>query len=214
VTSTLAGYPVLLATVTEPRIGRWTAYVEADAAEAITGSVTLTLEGVDFVGSVHAGGIESGRWVGRLVGGTGGLSTVLEPRDYRSCPLSVPLAALLTETGESLASDSDTLLAAFVAQWHRLSGAGMLTAAALASTAGMAWRMTRAGELWFGHETWPELSDPGVEIHRIPALGLIETAPLAPDAEPGMTVLGEQTESVITRLDAGSLRQELWHVAT
>jgi hypothetical protein len=211
VTSTLAGYPVLLANVSEPRIGRWTAYVEADAAEAITGSATLTIEGVDFVGAVYAGGIESGRWVGRLVGGTGGLSTTLDPRAYRACPLSVPLAAVLDETGESLADTSETLVDMFQPQWHRLSGAAMLTVAAIATSAGLVWRIGRDGCLWFGHETWPAVAEPGVEIHRIPALGLIETAPLTPAAYPGATVLGVQAEAVITRLDAGSLRQEIWH---
>lgn len=210
-TSTIAGYPVLLATVTEPRIGRWSAYVEADSQDDITGSVTLTLEGVDFVGAVYAGGVESGRWVGRLVGGTNGLSTVLDPRAYRNTPLSVPLAALLSETGETLSADSDTLLSEFVGQWHRLYGPAALTMAALATTAGLAWRVLRDGTVWLGTETWPDVEAPGVEIHRIPALGLLETAPLTPSAYPGATVIDVQAQSVVTRLDSGSLRQEIWH---
>lgn len=210
-TSTLAGYPVLVAQVTEPRIGRWTAYVEADSQTAITGSVTLTLEGVDFVGSVYSGAIESGRWIGRLVGGTNGLSTIVEPRAYRSCPLSVPLAELLADTRETLSADSETLLSAFVAQWHRLYGSGALTAAALATTAGLTWRVLRDGTIWFGTDAWAVVDAPGVEIHRIPALGILETAPLAPTALPGATVLDVHALTVTTRLDSGSLRQEIWH---
>ena len=81
---TLNGLPIISASVYEPRDGNWTADLEVDTAEDITAgsAVAMSLGDAAFAGSVYRGGVESGRWMGRIQGGSGGLLATLAPKNY------------------------------------------------------------------------------------------------------------------------------------
>lgn len=215
--ATLDGKPLLVATIDEPRVGRWVAYCEADSDEDITGSATLSFESgaVDLVGTVHRGALESGRWIGFVVGGTGGLSTTLTPRAYRNCPLSTALTDIINTTGETLGADSETLTGQFVAHWQRIQGTATHAMAALADEMGYSWRVDRDGTLWLGADTYAELEADVVELQHHASLGMKVVAPAAePTIRPAVTWDGWRVEHVTTRLRDGKLRQEVWRVAT
>jgi hypothetical protein len=210
---TINGVPLLKAQITEPLSGRWTAYVEADTQEALTDPITLDFEdsAVEFVGAAHASGVESGRWIARLVAGTGGLSTSVEPKAYRTCPLSLALDDLLSETGETLSDDSETLSGYIVAHWQRFRGAAAHALAMIADETGYEWRLDRAGELWLGTDTWTTLEADHTEVRAYPDLRIVVIAPDAePLVRPAVTFEGQRVDHVITRLDSDSLRQEVW----
>ena len=71
---TFNGLSLLRCRLEEPRTGIWTADVEVDSETDITGAAALDLDGTAYTGTVYRGGLDSGRWLGRIVGGAGGMS--------------------------------------------------------------------------------------------------------------------------------------------
>lgn len=216
-TASLAGQTVLRADVHEPRSGCWHADVEADTAVDITGRQTLALAGETWSGTVLRGGVESGRWFGRLVGGAGGLATELEAKYYVTTPASTLLADLTADTGETLdAAILAAVLAWQSARWQRTQGraADALSALVAAMSATYVWRLTRAGALWLGEDTYPDLTMAAVEVQRRPQFGDVLVAPtLAPTLRPGVTFAGARVDYVQTSWTAGRVRQRAWEVA-
>jgi len=213
---TLNDRPLLVAVILEPLVGRWTAQVEVDTDANIAGPATLDFEGgtVRLVGAVHRGGLEAGRWLGTIVGGTGGLTTVLGPKAYRLAPLGLVLTDLLTVTSETLSSTSETLDAWTVPQWQRIQGAALNVLHRLSDETGYTWRILRDGSVWLGTDTFAELDARADTVGAFPDLGMTRIAPrTAPFARPGTTIGGVQIHDVVTRLDGGSIRQELWGAA-
>lgn len=212
---TCNGLPLLHAIITEPLIGRWVADVQVDADAELGDPITLSFDGgtVQYTGAIHRGGLYSGRWHGRIVGGTGGLSTTLTAKAYRAVPLSVVLGDLITATGETLSSSSETLLDAIVAKWQRIEGPATHTVAAMADELGYDWRILRDGTLWLGAEAWTTLEADAVVVGNSPALDCTTYAPdAAPLIYPGVTYDGRRIDHVTTTLDQ-SLRQEVFGAA-
>lgn len=210
-------YGLLTALVTEPLVGRWVANVEVASEVEPTDPVTLSFEGgeVELVGAIHRGGVESGRWLGRIVGGTGGLSTTLTAQAYRAMPFSTILSAIMADTGETLSTTSTSLLTRYAPYWHRVSGRSALESlASLAEAVELTWRVLRDGTVWIGAETWPALDCQWSQVHALPDLGMAEIAPAGgPLVRPGVTWDGQHVGAVVTRLESGSLRQEVWRAA-
>jgi hypothetical protein len=183
---------------------------------AITDPVSLQLsDNVTLTGAVHRAGIYSGRWSARIVGGTGGLSEILDPQSYRVAPLQLVLDDLMTATGETLSSDSVSLLDHFVAHWHRIQGPASHTLHALSDETGHTWRIDRDGTVWLGTDTWPELSgfEYDLTCHE-QRRGVYTIAPRSePLATPAITFDGQQITTVVTKLGDGSLRQDLHYDA-
>lgn len=203
--------PLLHAVISEPLVGRWVADVQVDADEALTDPITLSFDGgtVVYVGAIHRASLYSGRWYGRIVGGTGGLSDTLDPKAYRAVPLSVALTDILSATGETLSSTSETLLSAIVAKWQRIQGTAAHAVAELADSLGYNWRILRDGTLWLGTETWAELEAEAVKVGDSPGLACRTYAPdAAPLIYPGVTYDGWNVSHVTTTLE-GSIRQEV-----
>lgn len=210
---TANGLPLLDAEICEPANGRWVARVQVDTDEDITGSVALSFEDgeVDFVGTVHRGGIESGRWLGLLVGGTDGLSSTVGAKAYYWSPLSLALGDVLTDTGETLSSDATSLLVAFRSHWQRIESTGGAALQAIADEMGYRWRVGRDGTVWIGEDTYPELEADAALIASWPDQALRLIAPSgAPLVRPGVTHDGWQIDHVTTRLSDGSIRQDIW----
>lgn len=188
--TTLAGHPVESLTLTVPRVGIWVADVSLVDAPALSGAVELALDGRTWRGAVHRGGVELGRWTGRIVGGAGGLHAILGPAAYADTTLAVVLGETLRDAGETLASTSGDLTAT-VARWARVAGPAHHTVADVARATGYAWRTLPDSSVWVGAETWSVLSlgaDLDVLSHA-PATGRHELAGAACAAiDPGRVV--------------------------
>jgi hypothetical protein len=210
---TCNGSPLLQAIITEPQVGRWTATVEVATETAPTGPITLSFDdgAAEFVGAIHRSGVESGRWLGRIVGGTGGLSMALDAKAYRAMPMQIALDDILRETGEVLATTSTSLIDRTVPHWHRQQGFAIRSLGSLAFAVDLDWRVLRDGTIWIGTDVPVETAEPFTQIHAFPDLGMVEIVPSgAPVVAPGCLLAGVAVGAVVTRLDGGVMRQEVW----
>jgi len=213
---TLNGASVLRADIHEPLAGLWHADLEVDTDEAPTDPLTLDFEdgSVTFTGATYRGGLEQGRWHGRIVGGVGGMATAVEAQYYAGATFGTILTDALTVGGETLDSDSEAAVTGHLrARWQRAQGR---VADALWTVLGAfgdtyTWRMTRAGEVLVVADTWPALSFQHQEIDRSPSSGEVVIAPLlAPELRPGVTFGADRVGYVLTTLRPGKLRQHYW----
>lgn len=206
-TATLNGYPVESLTLTSPRVGAWVADAALVDAPPLAGPVSLVVDGRARRGVVHRGGVELGRWTGRIVGGAaGGLHAILGPAAYADTTLAVVLGETLRDAGEALAPTSGELTAT-VARWARVAGPAHHTVADVARAAGYAWRVLDDGGVWCGPEAWAALAlgaDLDVLSHD-PATGRYELAGEAAAAiDPGRVVT---LDGVSVRVGAVERRQ-------
>jgi hypothetical protein len=216
---TLNGHPVLGAELMAPLAGRWTATVEVDTTEALTGAAELRIGGVAWRGYVFRGGLDeaSDVWRGRIVGGAGGLDRVVAARSWRGLqPARGLLTELLTEVGEALAPDSGAEVDANLARWSRVDGPAHRALAFLAGAVGARWRVRPDGAVWVGAETWPELFEPEGALTELlstdPATGAAAYSLSGGYVLPGQTWQGRRVAGVVYRLDGGRDRAAVWWV--
>lgn len=213
---TINGIDLISAKLTEPRTGAWTAEVEADTDKPITGLVTLDVEGERFVGTVYQGDVESSRWKGLIIGGRGGTQKVVQGNFYERPTAGVVLQDLARESGEVLSPDiAPILLMRSLERWTRIEDFAHVQYRQLADELGCDWRITRAGELWMGSETWPEVKAKCIEVDYAPERCMIEIAyedgtKDRPVLRPGVTFEGDKIQRVLTRVDGDGLRQALF----
>jgi hypothetical protein len=213
---TINGKDVLEITITEDRIGAWTANVEADSEDPITGSVTLDVEGETFVGTVWQGDVDSGRWKGMIVGGAGGTQKIVDGNYYVQPTARTVMQDLASASGETLSPDiSPALLFKQLERWTRLQGFAHTAFRQLADELGVEWRITRAGQLWFGTETWETVTVKSVEGEYSPEHRMLEVAYEdnendRPVLRPGITYDGQKVQRVVTNASAKGLRQYLF----
>lgn len=214
---TINGVGVLSQRIVEERVGAWHATVEADSDKTITGAVTIDVEGETFVGTVEQGDVEAdSRWKGYVVGGKGGLQKVVDGRYYFAPSVRTVLADLARDSGETLSPEIDpTLLAQQFERYSRLEGPAHTQFRQLADELGVDWRITRAGELWFGAETWLPVTAKTIEAEYDPQHRMIEVAYNDDDNDrpvlrPGVTFEGKKIQRVITQADSHGLRQALF----
>ena len=209
----LNGRAVIGGTVYEPSVGVWHAELEVDTLADITGAVTLALDGVTCAGVVSRGGIDGGRWLGRLTGGAGKLSTPLAPKSYISCPLALPLGDVLTEAGESADPSSRSLEAAVVPAWVRSRGLASHALSQIADFTGDIWRITRAGAVFFGAQAFPAQA---VAYTLIQDDSANSSLTIAPDAsalvEPAAMLDGFAVSYVATSISSSSVRQHVYYL--
>lgn len=173
-----------------PRVGVWSADVEVDSDEALTGAVTLSIQGRTWRGVVLRGAVYEGTWRGRLVGGAGGLTRSVEAVAQRGSTLALALADVLRAAGETLAATSGDL-SAVAPLWHRFAAPAADAVADVARAAGYAWRFLPDGTLWMGAETWPTVAptDPPEVISETPEVGrVVLFGDAAYDVAPGVTL--------------------------
>ena len=208
--STLAGHPLVSCALVIPRVGAWVADVVVDVDQALTGVVDLTLEGRTWRGTAR-GGVELGRWHGRITGAAG-LASVLGPAPFADTTLATVLGETVRDVGEAIAATSGELTAA-VARWARIAGPALNTVADVARAAGYAWRVLDAGTIWLGVETWEalalgtDLDVTGVD-HRAGRRELAGAAALAIDPGRVVTIDGVAVRvgGLEHRLDGSTLR--------
>lgn len=158
------GAAILRACVSLPLAGVWSAALDVDSAEDITGAVSVEIDGTPvLLGTVVSGGVTHGLWRGRIVGGAGGLRGTLPARAYRDITLADVVRDALAESGETLSSTSGDL-SALRRLWHRAEGAAARTLTAVADAAGYGWRVLPRGDVWVGAETWPDAPDADLSL--------------------------------------------------
>jgi hypothetical protein len=191
---------VVEAIVSLPRVGAWVATLDVDAEspERLTGAVTIAFgREASFVGTRFAGGGAYGRAELTIVGGGGGLATELPPQAYLSVPLRVPLGDVVRGAGEALADDVDpAVLNRILPAWVRGRGKASHALDALASAAGVGWRVRADGKVWLGVETWPASSSTAETLRDHPRLRMLELAEEVPRLLPGTTFGGKRVSVV------------------
>lgn len=220
-TNRINGFDILRINIYEPRAGIWHADVQVDAGVELEDPITIELEGglITFVGSIFRGGLEAGRWLGRLIGGANGMATDVAAKHYKNASFSTILTDLMNASGETLSSDTPLSVTSHQqARWQRSSGkvshaishmVDILNAAP--GDPGYVWRIQRNGELLITIDTFPELEFANQELDKKPSLGEVLIAPLsASDLLPGATFNGDRVDYVLTEIVPGSIRQRYW----
>lgn len=214
-TITVNGKPVVQGGIAENRNAAWTALLEVDTDQALSGLVTINVDGELFVGTVVMGDLEAGRWKGTIVGGRGGLSKVLPAAWYVEPTVGTLLAAIAREAGEVLdPSIPPSVLLKRFERWSRMQGEAHLALRQIADQLGYQWRVTRAGTVYLGPETWlpvvaktiTESYNPEERKLTIAYDGTTET----PAARPGMTLEGKRIERTALVLEPRALRQDIY----
>lgn len=159
----ISGAAVTRGVIHLPLAGVWVADLDVDTDSELAGRVTVTADTQSFTGTVVHGAVSHGLWRGRIVGGAAGLRAELPARAYRGALLADVLADVLSESGET-ADASSARLDIAAPLWHRLAGTAADTVSALARAAGLSWRLTAAGAVWMGAETWPDAPDGDVSL--------------------------------------------------
>jgi hypothetical protein len=154
---TLESFPVLSAIVSMPRNGAWFAELQIAGERQLSGQVTMSDGSSAFLGSViPGGGAYAGRTFVRLVGGSGGLGKVLNPRHYRSAGVGKILGDICSDADESKSPLIDPRLSQQrVSFWTRNAGTGGSAVANLAESLKTVWRILPTGQVWIGD---PELA--------------------------------------------------------
>lgn len=209
-TATLNGKDILAVSIQEPRIGVWSAVVDVDSEEAISGTVTMAIDGVSWVGTISKGDLHAGRFHSQVVGGAGKLATVLDAKYYQGVPLSVVLDDLMLGTGEKLSSTSSTELRSHsVPRWARPQGKASAALVQIADEMGFSWRVLRDGTVWLGAESWPTIKPEFDEIDRVPGRDSVTIAPESPTVLPGSTFDSRKVSRVTTYIKDVGLRQDV-----
>jgi len=207
---TANGLTLLEATLWRPRVGRWTAEVSCDGEEALSGAVTLDLDGVILKGTAKQSGAFQGRVGAIVVGGSGRLHEELPAKFYDDVPLSLPLGEILSATAETLSATSDAaILGRQLQRWTRTGGKPAHHALGqLIDAVGATWRHLEDGTLWVGTETWPEQQVEHELLDELSSDAHVVIAPQKLELRPGVTFLGRHVEHVTHRLTADELRTE------
>jgi hypothetical protein len=214
-----AGVLVLESEVRMPLVGAWHASVVTDPndpnAAPPTGPFRIEVDGIEFVGTVapgRAGGF-GGRTAAHMVGGAGGYTRVLEPKNYASGITKVRTVVddILREAGETLSAETDTsILEKQLKGWQRGRGQAQHSLVLVLDQIGATWRVLRDGTTWIGVDTWPEVEPDGQVLDEDWSDGMIVVAPERPNMVPGIVVRGQRIEQVVHRNERSGLRTELY----
>jgi hypothetical protein len=208
---TCNGKDLLSATIQEPRVGVWNAVIDVDSDAAITGKVTIEIDGVSWIGTVARGDTSSGRFHAQVTGGAGRLATTLDAKHYRNVVMLSVIDDLMLGTKETMSSTTAGAVKSHaVSRWARPNAKAGLALRQIADELAVSWRVLRDGTIWLGAESWPEIKPTYDEIERVPGRDSITIAPQSPTVYPGATFLARHVSRVTTRLEEGAgLRQDV-----
>lgn len=203
------------ARVSFPRVGAWTAdAVLVDAVSLGAASIVLAASvsetPVKLKGTIIRGDTIDGVTRVRIVGGAGGLGTLLQAQGYFQISAGVVLKDALRGAGEALSATADPgTLAAVLPAWTRAQGAAGASVQALAELAGVAWRVMQDGTIWIGPETWPVSSPDYQLLGKKPELGVWDVFMDPPALLPGTTFAGAKVAYVEHYLAERQLRTQV-----
>lgn len=214
---TCNGNMVLGLRLRAPVVGAWTAELEVDAEDPITGSVTLAQDALSFKGTALRSGVVAGVCRLEMVGGAGGLwkENGVLASSYQGATARTIVTDLLGAVGEQLDTTTSTaaVLNTPVAYWTRAAGKAGPALRLLTDMLGARWRVLPSGLVWVGTETWPAAPDDmeALELDRDDGAGNVHLGPETLALMPGMVLEGRQVgrvEHLITRDEA--LRTTFW----
>lgn len=208
---TLNGAPVLEAAITLPRVGAWHGTLAVDADSPPSGALSLQIGGANWRGFARRSGVWGGVATVRIVGGAGGLSAEVAPQGFRNAQLGAVLQHILRAGGESLASGVDSALLSRVLNWWAAEKvpAGVALAA-LAESAGLAWRVLPGGSVWMGEESWPAAEVPGELLGFDAAAARVELFLPEPTLMPGAMLGGRNVGRVEYLVGSDRIRAIGW----
>lgn len=194
--------------------GAWHADVSLlPSSDVPDGAAVLDLFGATYAGTVFRAGTSRGIPMARLVGGAGGLGTVLPPRAYQGIDAKLALSEILSAVGERLSSTSDmTALAARLPFWIRRQAAAGAALASLLAVVGIpAWRVLADGTVWAGTESWPASALVDFQmLVQDPHIGRYDIYASTPNVYPGEVWNGMQVSVVEHNLTTTHLRTSVW----
>jgi len=208
-TASVNGKDLLGAVITETVTGNWTAELEVDSDDALSGRVTIDIDGVVWLGSVARASLEEGRVHAFCVGGNGALGQELAARHYLTSSMATHLRDILSPGGETLSATTDAaLIHTSMPRWSRRRGTIGMLVAQVARDSDANWRVLRDGSVWLGHESWPAAKTAEWdELERVPGRLVLSTE--APVVVPGSSLEGKNIVGVVTTLGPEALTQDI-----
>lgn len=218
---TINALSLVTALVSLPLNGAWHADVSVSPAQgdqgvALSGMVTIELDGLTLVGTVVRSAVDDSMIRARIVAGAGGMSSELKEAYYKGSPtVRKVVEDILRETGETLSgASSAAVLDTVIGTWQRERGPAGVALSRIVEAYGGSWRSLPDGTvLVVGPEGWPVVEPkhtqvPGGDpIQGSCRIAWPERTP--PDVLPGITFLGQQVSYVVHELAPGGLRTEL-----
>lgn len=202
--ATAAGQPVdpISGELEHPRIGTWECALDIDTEVVPSGKIKFRLDDLEFTGTVlpDQAGIDGVRSKCRVVGGNGHLSKRIDAHSYSGgsgTKVETIVRDILMACGEDLSDLSDPdALAMRLPRYHVSAGSAQAALTELAEKVGAAWRVLRDGTVWFGTETWPEVTPEGTLLNESWSNGHLLLASETPDMVPGTVYQGQRIEHV------------------
>ncbi len=195
--ATVGGLNVLHGELNMPRTGVWHVDCELDSTGAsptpLTGLQTVTWGSLAGKATILRCDVYRNTTYARLAGGSGNLSTAVQPKGYFSVPFSTPLTDVLTQAGYSInAQTSQTVLGFPLNAWGTTAGSCGLNLANLLRKVPpvqyQTWRIMLDGTFWMGTDSFPINTDADVTVlDYTPALYRVEIGEDAPSMLPGQS---------------------------
>lgn len=198
---TCAGADVLRLRAHLPKRRAWWAWLDLDTATTPSGRVTIAAAGgLSLVGTVKKPSgafLDSARI--RVVGGAGGLDSIMSPAAFENAQLLDPLNAVLGAAGEKLSSTvSPSITGVLLSKWTLMAVSAGISIDALCSAASsqlgqdIGWRILEDGAVWLGAETWPAQAMPnGADVlEQDPVAGRFVIGSTTPFLLPGVNLDG------------------------
>jgi hypothetical protein len=204
-----------------PQRGAWLAWLLLDTTAVPSGQVKLAADGgLSATGTVKSAGVFLDSVALRLVGGAGGLGTIIPPAAYENGQLSDPLNAIMNASGESLSSTVDSSITSVqLTRWTHVAQSASAALDRLAFAAGQAlgstivWRVLSDGTVWLGAESWPSQDLPAGSdlLKQYPDEGRFEIGAQTPSLLPGVNVPGIGNVAAVDHWIAPrSIRSDAW----
>lgn len=171
---------------------------EIDSPDAeISGQVDLELPGTTFKVTVVSGGPSEGKNRVRVVGGAGGLRTVLEAQHYYQATVRMVVDAGLQAGGERLSVLSDQgALNQTIRDFMRFNESLGLLLDSVAKTTGLLWRVQADGTVLLAWPTWEPSEPEHALLHEDPVDRILTISSEDALVQPGTTFLGRRVLAV------------------
>lgn len=200
-----------------PLYGAWVAdcsHADPSTTPVAGARVSLTFGSQTFLGTVvRVSDLEDLSWDTLVIGGAGGLSTVLPVAQFVSPTVSIVLGDALFTAGEVLSPTVDaTLLATPLASWRRPAQSLGRELDAICQQLGCSWRVLSDGTIWLGTDTWATASVQDFDTMAWDAAsGTVTIASEDPTVLPGQTWANAgRIGTVIHSCTAEATRSDLW----
>lgn len=191
-----------------PIRGAWYAEIELDATTDEAPAEGARAE-LSFAGRIFSGYVlRSREWQGRtrvmLEAGAAGMRPTLAPLQLESALVRTVAEQIIGLAGEVVSSDAASPTDVLTYYNRTAQAAGVALSAAL-STVGLSWRFNDAGEVWYGAETWTEVTDPdALELEPFGESATTHVScPTTAPFSPGLSYGGRRIERVVYTLSEG-----------